>query len=377
MKQFFTLGLIICLFFGLSAQITITNSTFPAKGDVLKMAIAEEANINMGTTNGPQRWDFSSLNSGFLIEENYLDVSEGSAPTAFPAADMLVKIEGNERYIKSSARQLEIVGVGGDNGFIPFEVNVNYTKFPILRRAPLKFIDSNSGASAFNIAFSSTIIPAEILDALPIKPDSIRIKFESSARSTVDGFGTLKIQNNDFSVLREKTETISSTNVDLKLGFVGWIPLGAEILQNLPGGFAGLVGNDTTFTYNFYSDSRKEILVSADYNVADELESVTFVNLGGVSSSTDNPPLVALETKVYPNPVTDQLQISIPNINDGSYLVTLTDISGKVVYAQPLLAQNGLFHDINTHSFNIGQYILDVRSQHNSVHFSSKVVVSR
>jgi hypothetical protein len=356
-------------------QITVTNTTFPVKGDVLKMAITDGVNIDMGRNNGPQTWDFSTLNSGFLFEEEYIDVSEGSDPSAFPNASMILKIDGSESYIRSSSNKLEIIGVGGENDFIPFEVSVNYSSFPVLRRAPLNFIDSNSGASAFNITIPSSILPPVILEALPIRPDSIRIKFENSSRGVVDAFGTLKIQNQEFQVLREKTEDISETKAELRV-FGQWLDAGAFIAL-LPPALGGFLGKDTTYTYNFYTDSRKEVLVSAEYNVDNELESVTFVNLGNVISSTEDNNLAVFEAKIFPNPVSDKLNLSIPNIQDSNYLVTLTDMTGRVIYMNSIRAQNGLYHDINVQNFSVGHYILDVRSQHNKVHFASKVVVNR
>lgn len=374
MRLIFTIVHFIAIISVSVGQITVTNTTFPVKGDVLRMAISEGVNIDMGRNNGPQTWDFSALNSGFLFEEEYIDLSEGSDPLTFPNADMILRVDGGESYVRSSANKLEIIGVGGENDFIPFEVSVNYSSFPILRRAPLNFIDNNSSNSAFNITIPSSVLPAVILEALPIKPDSIRIKFENSSRSVVDAYGTLKIQNQEFQVLRERTEDISETKAELRV-FGAWLDAGAFITL-LPPALGGFLGKDTTYTYNFYTDSRKEIIVSAEYNVDNELESVTFVNLGGVISNTEDE-ILSLETKVYPNPVSDKLNISIPNINDGTYLITLTDMSGKVMYANPISALNGLYHDINTQNFSVGHYILDIRSQHNSVHFSSKVVVSR
>ncbi len=374
MRLIFTILLFIAIILVSRGQITITSSTFPVKGDVLKMAIAESVNIDMGRNNGPQTWDFSTLNAGFLFEEEYIDVSEGSDPLAFPNADMILKVGGGESYVRSSANKLEIIGVGGENDFIPFEVNVNYSSFPVLRRAPLNFIDNNSSNSAFNITIPSSVLPPVILEALPIRPDSIRIKFENSSRSVVDAYGTLKIQNQDFQVLRERTEDISETKAELRV-FGAWLDAGAFITL-LPPALGGFLGKDTTYTYNFYNDSRKEILVSAEYNVDNELESVTFVNLGGVISNTEDE-ILSLETKVYPNPVSDKLNISIPNVNDGTYLITLTDMSGKVIYVNPTSALNGLYHEINTQNFSVGHYILDVRSQHNKVHLVSKVVISK
>lgn len=359
---------------GLS-QISITNTTFPSKGDVLKMAVSDDANINVGTTNGPQIWDFNSLTSGFLIEEEYLDISEGSDPGAFPNAQLVLKVEGSERYLKSSANKLEIVGVGGENDFIPVEVNVNYTKFPTLRRAPLNFIDSNNGESEFNVAFSSTILPEALLAVLPVKPDSIRIQFVSTSRGTVDAYGTLKIQNEEFQVLREKTEVISETKAGLKV-FGIWLDA-AGFISILPEAFSDFLGKDTSFTYNFYSDVRKEILVSAEYSVLNQLETVTFVNLGNVTSGTEESSTFPTLSTLFPNPTSDILTVKVPELKDGSYALTISDLQGKYVYFQTITAQAGVHEEINMQQFLPGQYILTLRNKHNSLVLSSQFVVQR
>lgn len=369
---FFTLFLISVSAFG---QITVTNATFPAKGDVLKMAITNEASIDVGTTNGPQTWDFSSLSSGVLIDEEYIDISEGSDPIAFPGADMVLRVEGSERYIKSSANKLEIIGVGGENDFIPVEVSVNYSKFPVLRRAPINFIDSNSGESEFNVAFSSEILPPELLAVLPIRPDSIRIQFISSSRGTVDAYGTLKMQGQEFQVLREKSEVISETKAGLKV-FGIW--LDAEgFISVLPEAFSGFLGKDTTFTYNFYSDTRKEVLVSAEYDINNDLQSVNFVNLGNVMSGTENDLFTDILPEIFPNPASDKLTVHIPDMTDGNYILTITDLSGRYVHFQALSAINGLRTDIQTTSFLPGQYIIQIRGKHNNSVFSAPFMIQR
>lgn len=357
------------------SQITITNATFPAQGEILKMALTNEANINVGTTNGPQIWDFNSLNSGVLIDEEYLDISEGTDPVSFPSADMVLIVEGSERYIRSSANRLEIVGVGGENEFIPVELSVNYSKFPVLRRAPINFIDTYSGESEFNVAFSSEILPPELLAVLPVRPDSIRIQFLSNTRGTVDAYGTLKLQNQDFEVLREKTEVISETKAGLKV-FGIWLDA-AGFISVLPEAFSGFLGRDTSFTYNFYSNTRKEILVSAEYDINNVFQSATFVNLGNVTSGTSDHFPAHVQTDIFPNPASDNLTIHVPEINDGNYILTISDVSGRYVHFEALTAVNGLWTDVETSSFLPGQYVIQIRGKHNNTVISAPILIQR
>ncbi len=355
-------------------QITVTNTTFPKIGDTLKTAanFNFSGTLNMGSVGGPQTWNFSVLNEGSIQEDYYVSPSEGNDSNSFPDANLLIKSGGQEQYIKTTATKMEGLGFGGENQFLPTPVVVRFSKRPTIRTAPLTFIGTTSSDGEFRIDLGSNIIPDTLLAGLPFKPDSIRIQFANSSRGILDAYGTLKIQGKEFQVLREKSDNITETKLFIKiLGL--WIDPLPLIGGNIPGGFGAFLGKDTTITYNFYSNVKKEIIVSADYSTSNELQSVSFVNLGSVVSSTTE--IKSASISVYPNPSDDVIHLTSSAWNGGPYFITVADISGKIVYFETTKLNSGETKDLNISSLNQGQYVLTIRDKYNIASSNVKFLV--
>ena len=205
----------------INAQITITNATFPKVGDTLKTAVVFDfaGNLTMGSTGGPKTWDFNILNvdEGIKQQEIYLNPAVGKDASSFPEATMMLLSDGQEIYLKSSATKLEGLGFGGANQFFDAPLVIKYSKRPVLRTAPLEFINTTATTGEFRIDISSNIIPDSLLAGLPFKPDSIRIQFSNSIKGLTDAYGSLKLQGNSFDVLRETGGILPIASVDSRV----------------------------------------------------------------------------------------------------------------------------------------------------------------
>jgi hypothetical protein len=358
-----------------SGQITITNSTFPTIGDTLKTRITSNPSspVNVGSTNGPQTWNFNFLNSGgFISNEIYVSPTLGTQSAAFLDANLMILSDGQEQYLKVSPTKVEALGFGGENGFLPTNLAIKYTEKPVLRVAPLNFITTNNSSGKFNIDLGTDILPDSLLAGLPI--DSIRIQFSGTTSGLVDAFGSLLIQNKTFDVLREKSTVTTQTDLFVKIPFLGWqnpANLGFEI----PGGFGEFFGIDTTINYNFYTNTRKEILVSVEHNASDEFQSVSFADVGGIISSSNDISLNHSMT-LYPNPATQFINIDTKDWKEGMYFLTITDMSGRVVFFENTkLAENDK-KQISTNGLSAGQYIFTARDKFNQGVRSIKFVIN-
>ena len=361
-----------------SSQITVTNTTFPAIGDTLKTRITSNPSspVNVGSTNGPQTWNFNFLNSGgFISNEIYVSPSLGTQSAAFPDANLMILSEdGQEQYLKVSPTKLEALGFGGENGFLPTNLAIKYTDKPVLRVAPLNFITTNNSSGKFNVDLGTDILPDSLLAGLPFTIDSIRIQFSGATSGLVDAYGTLLIQNKTFEVLREKSTVISKTSLFVKL-FGNWIDPTPFLGGEIPGGFGDFLGSDTTINYNFYTNTRKEILVSVEHNAANEFQSVSFADVGGIISSSNDISLNHSMT-LYPNPATQFINIETKDWKEGLYFLTITDMSGRVVFFENTkLAENDK-KQISTNGLSTGQYIFTARDKFNQGVRSIKFVIN-
>ncbi|MBC7884768.1 MAG: T9SS type A sorting domain-containing protein [Saprospiraceae bacterium] len=358
------------------SQITVTNASFPVVGDTLKLLVTENtsSSLNMGNVGGPHVWDFSFLNSGTRLNEIYVNPAAGSEFATFPDANLLtVDDAGQELYIKVSSSKMEALGFGGTNPFLPTQLAVRYAERPLIRVAPITFISTNNSTGKFNIDIGTNIIPDSLLAGLPIKPDSIRIQFSNVTKGLVDSYGSLKLQNKTYEVLRVKSESISKTNLFIKI-FGTWIDPVPLLGGNIPGGFGDFLGEDTTYIYNFYTNTKKEVLVSAEYDVENNFQSVTFADVGGIISSSED---ISLDQHmvIYPNPASDFIRLDTKDWKEGAYMLTITDITGKIVYFENVYLDNHVIKEIKTSGLISGQYIFTARDQYNHHVRSVRLVI--
>lgn len=379
MKYLNILFVLSAIHLGLNAQITITNSTFPVVGDKLKLVnkTSFSGSLNMGNVSGPQVWDFSSLNSGAKFTEEYKSASTGQDAASFPDAQMVLSLDNQEEYFKSSATAITSLGLGGENPLLGSAVVVRYTKQPTYRSAPLTFIGATKSDGAFNIKLSTDIFPDSLLASLGnFKPDSVRIEFTTTSTGLMDAYGVLNMQGKSIDVLREKSTVSTKTNVFLKVPLLGWqsLDLLLQIAQaSIPDFIKSLIGSRHYTDYKFYSNSHKEILVSARYDSLNVLDELIFADLGGVTSVNDQKEIDAFS--LFPNPTTEFINVVIPNTwKEGRYLITITDLAGKPVYAEPCQLVPTQIKQIKTNNFAKGVYFLTLRDQFNTFTATSKFV---
>jgi hypothetical protein len=361
------------------AQITVTNVTFPKIGDTLKTATLDANDIPalvMGNVGGPQTWDFSSLNKGDVNKQAVKAPSSGVNAADFPTANLLILSEQDqEQYYISSGTKIELQGFGGVNDLLPFPVAVKFEQKPSLRRAPITFIQTYNENSKFNLDLSGAIIPDSLLAGIGISLDSIRVQAFTQSRAVVNAYGKVKMQGKEIDVLREEVEVITDNKVFLKIPFIGWLDL-SVVLQGggftLPDGFANLLGADTSTVFNFYSATHKEILVAATYNSNKEFQSVTFADLGGITSGSNE--YTYVDSKLFPNPATDYIQVESDELTRGSYYVTITDLSGRIVGFDLIQVDGALSHPIHIQSLVPGTYIVDIKNKKHQTALSSKFV---
>lgn len=361
----------------MQAQVTITSATFPKIGDTLRTATADNisGNLTMGNVGGPQTWDFSALNMGQKSSQVFSSPSAGKDAAAFPESNLLVKNGEQELYLKSSANKIEALGFSGNNPFFDAPLLIKYSKRPVFRTAPLTFISTTNSTAEFRIDIGTSIIPDTLLANLPIRPDSIRIQFSSTDKGLLDAFGTLKMQGKTFSVLREKVESVSDTKLFIKL-FGLWIDPLPLLGGNIPGGFGNFLGQDTTYVYNFYTDSKKEVLLSAQYAANNDLISVEFADLGGVVSSSEEQ-LASGQILLMPNPASERVKIEVPGLEEGVYLLTISDMQGRIVKADFVAFNGGNSSYVDIQDVPAGQCILTVRNKANTMVLSRTLSVIR
>jgi hypothetical protein len=368
----------IFLLFSLTAisQITITDSYFPAAGDTLKTAFDGMPSgivINPSGGSTDQHWDFSTA-QGIPRQTIYRPASAGSANAEFPTANLVVLFEpANETYYKKSATTFELVGYEGlDPASIGINLTVHLNPTLIERRAPLNFIDFATSATNVLLPFAADEIPEEILDQLPITPDSIRLRIAIDRTTIVDGWGTATIPGGVYEVLREKQIEMRETLMDVKIGpLIGWI----DVTDELPFDF---LGKDTITAYHFYSNDEKEAIanVFVDNENNNIVNSIEYKDNGVTSSiryvSNGKPDMIA-----YPNPAIEDVRFEFFNLPSAVYTLKIYNILGVVVWEKKYALSGNRSEKIDLSNLRKGTYLYSLTNDNGKIISTKRLLIMR
>jgi hypothetical protein len=372
------LAVFSALCFGASAQITITNAVFPTVGDTLRFAtdLAPNNTINPATPpGGSQTWDFAALNAAQFSQIIYKAPNTGTFASSFQGAELLVVGETGETYFNTTNAKVEAMGyAGGDPANFGIQVLAKFSPAVVELRNPVNFFDINSGTSNLNIPFSADALPDSLFGGLGGSIDSIRVRINTNRIEVVDGWGTCAIPGGNYPVLRQKRTDYTTTNLDVKVPFLGWIDLSALI----PGGgqFGDFLGTDTTITYRFLSGTEKEaIAVATMSNDLSEVENIRFKDnkVTAVEDATDAPGSAAIQA--FPNPAIEWVRFDCKNLPTDWYTLKIFNIVGKVVWVNGYELSGNKSIRLELQNFKKGTYLYSLVDSKGNVVGTKRLVV--
>lgn len=370
------LAVFSALCFGASAQITITNAVFPTVGDTLRFAtdLAPNNTINPATPpGGSQTWDFAALSASQFSQIIYKAPNTGTFASSFQGAELLVVGETGETYFNTTNAKVEVMGyAGGDPANFGVQVLAKFAPPVIAQRNPVNFFDINSGTSNLNIPFSADAIPDSLLSGVNI--DSLRVRIKTDRIEAVDGWGNCSIPGGNYPVLRQKRTEYTTTNLDVKIPFLGWIDLSSLI----PGGgqFGDFLGTDTTITYRFLSGTEKEeIAVATMSNDLSLVENIRFKDnkVTAVEDATDAPGSAAIQA--FPNPAIEWVRFDCKNLPTDWYTLKIFNIVGKVVWVNGYELSGNKSIRLELQNFKKGTYLYSLVDSKGNVVGTKRLVV--
>lgn len=369
------LSFILSLFtLSVTAQITVTNTTFPVAGDTLKtvfdgMPTGIIINPNGGSIDAS--WDFSGL-QGMLTERVFRPASEGDAFAQFPDADLVLNVGiAGENYYRITDNNFELIGYQGpDPANLGLNLPVVVSPPIVERRAPLDFTDSYTTEGAVVVAISADDIPGGVLDTFDITPDSLRIRISNDRSNFVEGWGTLTIPGGTYDVIREKRVELTETHLDIKIGSL-WLDV-----TNAAG--FDFLGVDTTTTYNFYNDNSKELIANVtvdnvnndevlfvEYKFNDVTTNVRYINNG-------KPDILA-----YPNPAIESIRLEMMNLQSGKYKVRIYNILGVEVWNREYNVNGNRIVKVDLTNFRKGTYLYSLDNENGKTISTKRLIVMR
>lgn len=318
----------ICM--SIHAQITVTNTTFPALGDTLYYAFDTSPDVFVFTPpGGNQVWDFSSLTADFTQQQIFTSPSNGTASADFPGADLLYVNNNIENYLNVTNQAVQFMGYYGTDPIgIGFNAIIPYNPPIVEKRSPMNFFDINQISSGVLFPFHPNVIPEAIRRQLPFTPDSLRIRIAVNRLDVVDGYGNLTIPGGTYPVLREKRTQYREARLDAKVPPLGWLDVTDVAIQA-----AGLtnLGVDTTVTYNFFNNTSKEPIAIVTLNSDQATPRLVQYKSNRMTTDvtqleSENPQLLA-----FPNPASDKVNLRFNNVKPGQYFLTIYNVLGMEI----------------------------------------------
>lgn len=357
----FYAGIFILISIKVTAQTSLTDAYFPSANDSLQTATAlpqftRALRLSAASTTA-QRWDFSFLraaaNSTAKQTERYLTATDTALLRQFPTAKLMVDIGGGQlaAYNKSATR-FDLLGFKNVNlGAFQLPIVAKFLQPVLERRAPLAFNTTNRNQSSFVVAFPTDILPDTILSLLPIRPDSIRVRFQTDRQDKVDAFGTLLIPGGSYEVLRERRYEVTDTKIEAKISIL-WLDITSVVLtgQQQP--------SNTTIRYYFWNNLSKEPIALLTTNAADSITSAEYKYLK-INTSVKNAVYTegASSLSIFPNPTTNEtffdVKISLPT---ASFSLTIVDNLGKTLVQKSMKNEQEQRVKVDVSTFSNGLY---------------------
>jgi len=364
----------------LSAQITISNSYFPAVGDTLFTItiLPETGQIPITDSGDDQLWDFSKVESGIEQSTVYSSTANADSISTFPTANLTVRGDANSTtFYESSETSFDVLGfVGMDPTGFGISLVSRFVPSLPERKAPLEFLDFNTYSSASDIPFSADLLPAQILDSLPITPDSIRIRIDVDRVDLVDAWGTVKLPGNkSYEVLRQKRVQLSESRLELKFPIIEWV----DVTDQFAGAGGGFLGIDTLITYSYWAEGVKEpIAVMA---LDDEEENVvSFSYKSEESVTTAATPVVGGRYEnvyAYPNPAITYAKFDCVNLKPDYYDLKIYNILGLEAYSERNFISGNKMLKVDLSDFRKGTYLYSLVDTTGKVITTKRLVVIR
>lgn len=337
-----------------TAQITITNATFIAIGDTLRIARAgNPADIQAGPAGTNLNWDFTALYKDTALVILVRDAALGNAANDFPTAEVFQDIGLGETYFDISSTAVTNLGFL-TNGFagVPVMISPKFNPPLVEKRAPMKYFDVNTADASFLITFGTDIVPDTFFAGLPFKPDSIRVNQMIDRLDVVDAWGICYIPGGDYPVLRERRRSITETTIELKI-FGLWVDLGS-LGVSFPG-----VGKDTTLAYHYFSADEKEPIAVVSVNPDDEAETLSVQYKDNGISTIVQPKPLAKAMFQGPQPADQFIRFDLAPLQHPADLILMNPL-GQVVLTRT--SQSGWI-DLEVGQLNPGMYIYQIREK--------------
>lgn len=319
----------------MAAQTPISNAYFPAIGN--NLITAKATNITafsistFPTSKGNVSWGFRGLRPLSLGTQRFI-APNTEGVRLFPKANLTFKPDTNAQipFYQRTDSTFELMGLQGllFQGLFIRTVVKPHTPLKE-RRAPLKIGDTFAQSAGFKVSFPSSVAPDSLLRNSPFAiPDSMRITYDVTRYDTVDAWGTVRIPNGEFPVLRERQKESIKTKVEVLYPLLGWLDVTTLILTGLAQPFYS-----ETLYQKYWHATTQEPIAIIETDPQNATRSVQYKAIAQRVNTPEVPDLSA-QLSLFPNPVTTDLMLNFDKINIPINSILISDLSGHLILNQ-------------------------------------------
>jgi hypothetical protein len=339
---------LVCLAISSFGQIVITNDDIAPVGTTVFMAsdTLPSAEIIPGDAGANKTWDFSNVTAHSIDTLDLVLPSATPYEDEFPESNFAMSLASDSIFIYMTRNEDKLARTGMAIT-LPAEEDPSFWHInpeDILLDFPVSYQNS----------YNETYVINSIIASPQPGADSIWLKDTYDKETNIDAWGTLIIPMGNFNVLRQRVDEIETDSIFAKM-MGNWMFISATI--------------DTSVTYSWWTDDVNVgfSLFSFDVDPAsgDVDGSVSFMNSLPVGLHE----IAMIESKAFPNPVSDVLNIEFKEAQSGE--LTLYNQVGQLVRSQKLNHQNHVQLQIS--QLPAGMYLYKISNTSGEVVSSGKV----
>lgn len=303
MKFFYTLLSIV--FAGNIFGQTINSTSLPKVNSENSYYSSLNTDLNeISKVGNGQTWDISGVSGGITTQTKYELPVKGNYGYLYPQATYFINEGGDgEVYYKSDDTGIKLLGAPSASFINPGIIEKGEIRPPIFEiKTPMNVGDQLNQTAYLVIDIPVSIIPDSLLNTLPIKPDSLRLKITTKYNYECTGSGILKCPGKDFSVLQQIANITTISNAEAKVPFLGWIDVSNFV-------DFGLGEEDLITNITFWSPDHVGYV--AQFQVRPDIMDIVvakYTTEGTLLKSNDDQ-YTSSTIEIFPNPISTELRI--------------------------------------------------------------------
>ncbi len=306
--------------------------------------------IEISKVGNGQTWDISGVSGGITTKTKYELPIKGTYGYLYPQATYFINEGGNsEVYYKSDDNGIKLLGSPNPSFINPGIIEKGEIRPPIFEiKTPMNLGDQLNQTAYLVFDIPVSIIPDSLLNTLPIKPDSLRLKITTKYNYECTGSGILKCPGKDFSVLQQIANITTISNAEAKVPFLGWIDVSNFV-------DFGLGQENLTKQITFWSPDHLGYVAQFQIRPDVQLISVAKYTSQGTLLKSNEEPYVSSKIELYPNPISTELRIKNVDGHVADF-VKINSIDGTSLI-EKYINNNEV---INVSQLNPGVYVVNL-----------------